>query len=259
MKTFFKKIGFYLSVPFVTIALGFSVLSLLRKAKKYTKDPKSISLEDRQRRVYKLFKKILYIKRIEVIPEGIETLPVKQMIFMPNHKSNWDPIVLYNALYEAQRLVGPTSFISKIEHQDKKAINAVITLLDGIYIKRDDGRSILDCFNKQMENIKKGFSIIVFPEGTRVPGDEFKQFQPACLKVAYLNFLTVAPVAIYGADIKNHKPNGLKYRVYVSALKPIQANDYINTKQEFFMANIQEQVVSKYNELKQKSSTKTEK
>ena len=107
------------------------------------------------------------------------------------------------------------SFISKIEHQDKKAINAVITLLDGIYIKRDDGRSILDCFNKQMENIKKGFSIIVFPEGTRVPGDEFKQFQPACLKVAYLNFLTVAPITIYGADLKNRKADGLKFKVDV--------------------------------------------
>lgn len=250
MKKVFKTIGYCLSVPFVFLAILLSLLSVKRKAKKYLKDPNSIFLQDRQKKVYKLFSKYLYLKRVEVITEDIDKLPAKQMLYIANHKDNLDPMVMFKVLYEANKL-GPTSFVCKNELSKHWYTRSVIQLIDGIFIQRDDGRSILACYEKQMENIKKGFSVIVYPEGTRVPGDEFKTFNPTTLKVAFQNFIAIEPMVIYGADHKRKAFN--KKKIYVSALKPVQPNNFINIKQEQLMTTIQGNITDKYVELKLKA------
>ena len=253
MKKVFKSIGYGLSVAFVLLAILFNLLSIKRKAKKYKKDPNSILLPDRLKPIYKLFRKILYVKRVKCEVENVEQLPTKPMLFIANHKSVLDPLVIFNALYEADKL-GPTSFICKNELSQKWTSRCVIQLMDGIFIQRDNGRSILECYQKEMENIKKGYSIMVFPEGTRVVGDNFGQFQPTTLKVAFQNFIAIAPFAIYGSDKKRKAGNN--QTIYVSALKPVQPNNFITVRQEQLMETIQSDIQSKYNELKQKSLEK---
>ena len=248
MKNVLKTIGYWLSLPFVLLITLLKLLSAKRKAKKYKKDPNSIFAEDRLKTAYKLFNKFFYIKRVEFVAEGFENLPTKQMLFIANHKDVLDPMVLFNALSEKGKL-GEMSFIAKYELSKHWYTRSVINLIDGIFIKRDDGRSIYDCYLKQTENIKKGFSIAVFPEGTRVPGDSFKQFQPATLKVAFENFIAIAPIVIYGADKK--RKTFQKKKVYITALKPVQPNNFINIKQEQLMASLQNSIEEKYNELKQ--------
>ena len=250
MKKIFKSIGYGLSVGFVLLALSFHLLSIKRKAKKYKKDPNSIFLPDRLKTIYKLFKKVLYIKRVTFEVENIESLPTKPMLFIANHKSIYDPIVIFNALYEANKL-GPTSFICKNELSAKWTTRSVIQLMDGIFIQRDNGRSILECYQKQMENIKKGYSIMVFPEGTRVKGDDFGNFQSTTLKVAFQNFIAIVPIAIYGAD-KPRKKGNVKV-INVAALKPVQPNNFIVTKPEQLMETLKADIQTKYNEMKKKS------
>lgn len=254
MKKIFKSIGYGLSVAFVLLAILFNLLSIKRKAKKYKKDPNSIFLPDRLKPIYKLFKKILYVKRIKFEVENVESLPTKPMLYIANHKSAYDPLVIFNALYEANKL-GPTSFICKNELSKKWKTRCVIELMDGIFIQRDNGRSIYECYQKEMENIKKGYSIVVFPEGTRVPGDEFGQFQATTLKVAFQNFIAIAPFAIYGSDAK--RKTGNVKTIYLSSLKPVQPNNFIVVKQEQLMESIKGDIVAKYNELKQKATEKS--
>lgn len=247
MKKIFKSIGYGLSVGFVLIAILFGLLFALRKAKKYKKEPNSVFLQDRQKTVYKLFKKFLYVKRIKVDVKDVDKLPTKQMLFIANHKSIYDPMVIFQALYEAEKL-GPISFICKNELSKKWHTRCVIELMDGIFIQRDDGRSIYECFLKQTENVKKGYSIAVFPEGTRVPGDNFLPFNPTTLKVAFQNFVSIAPAAIYGADLK--RKFGNEKIIKVCFLKPIQPNNFINIKPEQLMSSIQSDVVANYNHMK---------
>ncbi|MBQ0045414.1 MAG: 1-acyl-sn-glycerol-3-phosphate acyltransferase [Mycoplasma sp.] len=247
MKKIFKSIGYGLSVPFVLLATFFALLFAKRKAKKYKKDPNSIFLQERLKTVYKLFNKFLYLKRVEVVLDGFEKLPAKQMLFIADHKHILDPMVIFTALYETNK-IGPTSFICKNELSKHWYTRCVIELMDGIFIQRDDGRSIYDCYLKQMENVKKGYSIVVFPEGTRVPGEQFKEFNPTTLKVAFQNFIAIEPIVIYGADAK--RKIGNKKKVYVSALRPVQPNNFINIKQEQLMETLKNSIVDKYIELR---------
>lgn len=254
MKKIFKSIGYGLSVFFVLIATLFSLLFAARKARKYRKDPNSIFLQDRLKTVYKLFNKFLYLKRVEVVAEDAERLPTKQMLFIANHKSILDPMVVFKTLYEAGKL-GAISFICKNELSKKWYTRCTIELMDGIFIQRDDGRSIYECYLKEMENIKKGFSIMVFPEGTRVPGHEFKEFNPTTLKVAFQNFIAIQPIAIYGADAK--RKIGNKKKIIVSYLKTVQPNNFINIKQEQLMVSLQAEIVNKYNQSKAQEAEKS--
>lgn len=252
IKNAFKWVGWVLSYPFVIIGLLFNLWGVKRKAKKYIRNPRELFLSDRLQAVYKLIKKVLYLKRVEVVAEDFDKLPAKQMLFIPNHKSLFDPMALYVALYESGKM-GPTSFVAKAELFEKWYSKWALKLMDGVAIKRDDGRSILECYNRQNELIKNGGSIIVYPEGTRVPGDQFGEFKPTTLKVAYENFVTIEPIAIYGADLENNPSKGYKRKVYVSALKPIQPNNFITTNKEQLMPSIQQSIENKYIELKAKA------
>lgn len=254
MKKIFKSIGYGLSVPFVFLAAMVSLLFIKRKARKYKKDPNSIFLQDRLKAVYKVFNKFLYIKRVKVEAIDIESLPTKQMLYIANHKSILDPMVIFKVLYENGKL-GAVSFIAKNELSKKWHTRSTIELMDGIFIQRDDGRSVYECYLKETENIKKGFSIVVFPEGTRVPGDTFKEFNATTLKVAFQNYIAIAPMAIYGTDIKRKR--GEDKVVYVKALKATQPNNFINIKQEQLMVSLQADIFSAYNHLKLKAQEKS--
>ena len=253
MKNTFKKIGWAASYPFALIGLLFNLWSVKRKAKKYLKNPKEMFLTDRLGSIYKLFKKVTYLKRIKVEAEGFENLPAKQMLFIPNHKSSMDPLCLFIALYDSGKM-GPTTFVVKNELTKKWYCKWALVLMDAIPLQRDNPRSMLECFNRQDELIKRGDSIIIYPEGTRVPGDQFNEFKPTTLKVAYDNFVTIEPIAIYGADLKNHPTKQYKHKVYVAALKPIQPNNFITAKKEQLMPVIQHSIEDKYVELKAKAS-----
>lgn len=248
---FIKKILHKLSLPFVICALGFNIISAKIKSRRFKKNNNDVFVADRHKLVYKIFKKILWLKRIKVVAKGFENIANKQILFIPDHKSFWDPMVIFVALYE-KGLVIPLTFVCKKELSKKKSIDAVISLLNGIYLDRGNGRSILACYNRQKLLAKQGYCICVFPEGTRVPGHVFKEFKPAVLKVAYQCGLSIAPICIYGADLKKSKGDGYLHNVYVTMFKPMQPSQFLNVKQEQLMVTFKDMIVKEYFRLKEK-------
>ena len=258
MKKFFKTIGWALSWPFVAIALGFNLLSVYSKARKFKKNPKDLFLEERLKSVYKLCRKVVYLKRLEIVAEDFDKIPEKPLLILPNHKSDLDIVAIYIAIYESGHM-GLTTFVAKAELYKIKPVRRVMELLAGIFMQRDNGRSVYEAYLAQNQRIKDGYSIIVFPEGTRIKSDDFGEFKPTVLKVAMENYIAIEPVAIYGTiDVKPKDKTG-KHKIYLKALKPVQPNKYINTKQEYLMSTIQNDVKQVYDELKAKASLQDKK
>lgn len=253
MKKFFKTIGWALSWPFVFIALGFNLLSIYRKARKFKKNPKDLFLEERLKSVYKLFRKVVYLKRIEIVAEDFDKLPEKPLLITPNHKGMFDPIAIFIAMFESGHM-GLTTFVAKAELYKRKPVRKVMELLGGIFMQRDNGRSVYEAYLTQSQRIKDGYSVVVFPEGTRIKSDEFGEFQPTTLKVGMENYIAIEPIAIYGTiNTKSKSKNG-KHRIYLKALKPIQPNQYINTKPEYLMSTIKNDIKKEYDNLKIKAT-----
>lgn len=246
----FKYFFYYLSWPIVLITLGFNLVKVRKMWKKTKKTGDAFFVSDIHKIVYKIFKKVAYLKNFEVVKVGFENIPKKQMLFLPNHKANCDPICVFIALYESG-YYNPLSIIAKKELSRFKSIRNVMGLLNGIFLERQNGRSILQCYHRETELIKKNYSILVFPEGTRVIGHNFaKEFKPTVLKVAYENLIAVAPITIYGSDQKKRKKEGFRHKIIVTLNKPLQPNVFINIKPQILMSNIKNLITTKYFETK---------
>lgn len=252
---FLLNIVHYICVPFIFIGLCFNFLSINSKAKKYRKTPSKILLADRCKIVYKTIKKILFIFNINTEIDGFKDIAKKPLLFIINHKSALDPLIIFKIIYEVGGLNPPT-FVAKKELSKSKLMANAMFLIDCVIIQRDNLRSVFDGFLKQDKLSKDGRSICIFPEGTRVCTKEFGEFLPASLKVAYQNFLTIMPITIYGSlglidrKVKNENKNKT---VYIQALKPIQAKSYINIKQENLIDTFKDEMFKTYLKLEKMS------
>ena len=73
-----KFFFYYLSWPFVFIALGFNLLKVKKMWKKTKKASDVFFVTDIHKIVYKIFKKVAYLKNCEVVKVGFENISKKQ-------------------------------------------------------------------------------------------------------------------------------------------------------------------------------------
>lgn len=260
MKKFFLGFLHYLGLPFVCIALCWSLFRAKSKAKKYRKDPKSIFVQDRFKIVYKLCKKALYIRNVKVNAIDFDSLPTNSKLFVGNHKSNIDPIVMIKVLYE--NLSGQYfTFICKKELAKNSFIKAAIDLIDGIFINREDPRQVFEIVKKQKELIKNNYSIVVFPEGTRTFSDDIGEFKSGAFRIAYDCFLPIVCFTIYGSSgrMDKDKSNKIKGEVKVKVNKCYRPKDFITTNVINLATKLRDAVIKTYDQLKTKANKKEKK
>jgi 1-acyl-sn-glycerol-3-phosphate acyltransferase len=176
------------------------MLSVHGKARKYRKNPNKFFLEQRYRFLYSQVKKLLFLKRIKVLSNGVSKIPSSPCLFVYNHKSNIDAAILLKYLIEYRNTVNPSFkfiFVGKTELQQKKGfVKDALDLVDTIYIDRQDLRQQFKMFEKQNECIKNKYSIIIAPEGTRYKEDAFGEFKAGAIKVAFHNMIPIQPIVL---------------------------------------------------------------
>jgi 1-acyl-sn-glycerol-3-phosphate acyltransferase len=251
MKKFFLNFLHYLAVPFVGLAFLYAIHGVKKKAKKYRRDKTLIQQGERYKVVYKACKKLLFLKHIKVDNEGFDRLPNKPVLFIPNHKSGLDPIVLIKVLYETKSLAC-FSFLAKQELKGSKFVKAAMDLIDTIYIDRDNLRQQYEAFELERQNFLDGRSLILFIEGHRYYGSDFGEFKSTALKIAYTVTAPIVPVTIYGTSglLDSDKSNVDKNKhIYLSALEMIKPHDYITVKEEFIAEQMKTRMQNKYNNI----------
>jgi 1-acyl-sn-glycerol-3-phosphate acyltransferase len=108
-----------------------------------------------------------------------------------------DLLIKYQTNYNANFKF---SIIAKKETAKVGLIKNILSLLDALYLDREDIRQQFKVFEQQNELIKNKYSILIAPEGTRIHGDELGEFKAGAIKVAYHNMIPIQPIAIYGSD-----------------------------------------------------------
>jgi 1-acyl-sn-glycerol-3-phosphate acyltransferase len=74
-----------------------------------------------------------------------------------------------------------------------------ISLLGGLFIDRTQPRKALKTINKGIKQLKKGDSILIFPEGHRSKGRGLQSFRSGSFKLATSSGVPVVPIAIAGS------------------------------------------------------------
>ncbi|MCM1322270.1 MAG: 1-acyl-sn-glycerol-3-phosphate acyltransferase [Bacteroides sp.] len=153
-------------------------------------------------------------KDTQVIVEGAEKIPAEPVVFVCNHQGNFDIPILLGYIDK------PKAFISKIEILKIPMLSGWMKLMQCTFLDRKNPRQSIQAMSEAVENAKKGYSLVIFPEGTRSRGGPVAEFKAGSFKLAFRSGLPVVPVTIDGSwhlFEEHNKPSSGTVRVTVHA------------------------------------------
>ena len=150
----FRSIFFYLLLGFWTILMGILCLPYLILPSDYLNKPVKIWISG-------IFILLKYVCNITHEIQGIDNIPSEAVLVASKHQSAFETFALFYYLPKAIFIHKKQLFFIPIFGQYLKKINM-------ISIDRKGGASTMRLMLKQTkEKVLHGFSIIIFPEGTR--------------------------------------------------------------------------------------------
>jgi len=120
---------------------------------------------------------------------GMENVPPAPFVLLANHQSPWETLFLYWEFL-------PICAILKRELYKIPFFGWALRLLRPIAIDRSKrGKALQQLLEQGRENLDDGFSVLVFPEGTRVePGSE-KKYSAGGAELAIASGRMIVPLA----------------------------------------------------------------
>jgi 1-acyl-sn-glycerol-3-phosphate acyltransferase len=205
--------GSFLGLYLLLSYLVFPVLWVYEKINKKKKDELSLRI------VQWGFRTILSIAGTEITVIGKENMPKEAALYVGNHRSYFDILLLY---IQCERLTG---FVAKDSIEKVPSLRVWMRYLYCLFLNRSDAREGLKTILTAIEYVKKGISICIFPEGTRNDGEELSMlpFKEGSFKIATKTGCPIVPVSINNsAEIfENHVPALRKTHVVIEYGKPI--------------------------------------
>ena len=131
---------------------------------------------------------------IEIDVEGRENLPDSgPAVFIANHQGYADIPVMCAVLDKFQ-----FGFVAKEELKQIPLYGKAILDIRSVLMNRDDTKASVRSIFEGIDLIKKGFSLCIFPEGTRSRSEEMGEFHKGSFKLALKPKVPVIPVSING-------------------------------------------------------------
>ena len=169
-------------------------------------------------------------------------------VVISNHLSNLDPMMQFK--YLKIKWV----FMAKKEVYKLPFFRTAAKSFNFIKVDRSD-KNDRQSINKQAKVLfKNGWSLMVYPQGTRAKKDSFLPFKSGAFHIAMDNNIPILPVVIAGTgDIW---PRGAKYlksgKAFINTLDPIDISKYNKENIEELVYETQEKMKKVYLELVEK-------
>lgn len=126
---------------------------------------------------------------------GEENIPAQgPLMVYSNHQSLADILAIYY-LFRNHFQIG---FISKNEWRKFKPLADAIEYTRSLFLIRDNSREALKLIGEAKELLAQGFSLAIFPEGTRSQRHEMAEFKPASFKFAEKGNVPILPITLDG-------------------------------------------------------------
>jgi 1-acyl-sn-glycerol-3-phosphate acyltransferase len=143
---------------------------------------------------------------IEIQVTGMEYFdPGRPCIVMANHQSYLDVLALYQAFPE------PFGIVAKKELYRIPLFGNVMEELGCVKVDRGKHRDAVAALEAAAEEVRRGTSIMVFPEGTRSLGDRIGPMKKGPFHLAQSAGVPVLPVGIRGsAELMPRRNTGIR-------------------------------------------------
>lgn len=159
--------------------------------------------EDRRRRdiqslaaVQWIFRILLKMAGVKITVKGKDNIPADQaVLYVGNHRSYFDILVGYVTVPD---LMG---FVAKKEMEKIPLLSTWMKLVNCLFLDRKNLKEGLKTILTGIDQVKRGVSVWIFPEGTRNREEnplDLLPFKEGSLKIAEKSGCPVVPVAISG-------------------------------------------------------------
>jgi putative phosphoserine phosphatase/1-acylglycerol-3-phosphate O-acyltransferase len=127
---------------------------------------------------------------------GKENLTAQRpAVFIFNHRNQVDPII-------AGKLVSDNfTSVGKKELENDPIVGTMGKIMDAAFIDRDDPKKAVEGLKKVEELARKGLSILIAPEGTRLDTTEVGPFKKGPFRIAMSAGIPVVPIVIRNAEV----------------------------------------------------------
>jgi 1-acyl-sn-glycerol-3-phosphate acyltransferase len=179
-------------------------------------------------------------------------LPNVPLIYIVNHKSNLDAVAMIKIIQGHDRL-SKFCFVAKNEIKQSKLVSSALSLIDTIFIDRNNPRSVYEAYDRQIQAVNDNRSVVIFVEGHRFFNDEFGEFKSAAFKVAYQTYKPIVPIVIYGSSglmDKNKENINKKRTIHIHALDILKHDDYATRKEVYLAQHLKMIMQDAYNQMK---------
>lgn len=135
--------------------------------------------------------KIIKFIKLDINVVNPENLPKEgPAVYVANHQSYADVIPFLSVL---NHQVG---FIAKDSLEKFPIFADWVLRIRSLFIKRGDARTSLGTINEGANLVKEGYSLVIFPEGTRSHSSNMADFKPGALKLATKAKAVIVPVTL---------------------------------------------------------------
>lgn len=176
-----------------------SLIALLPKSKKAEKLRKEEKIEERdalvQEVVPKWAKMLMEASGSSVTVYGQDKVPADEtVLFVSNHQGNFDIPILLGYIDK------PKAFMAKKELENIPLMSKWMKHMECVFMDRENPRKSLVAIKEGIGKLKSGYSMVIFPEGTRSLDGNVGEFKQGALKLATKSKVKVVPVAISGSN-----------------------------------------------------------
>ena len=160
--------------------------------------------------------------RVKLHVSGEEKLPDGPCVFVMNHRSNFDPMLLADK-YKKRKIL----MISKPENFKKPIAGGFIHKAGYMAINRDDDREALKTVLQAIKYLKSGYSIGIYPEGTRNKDSlDLLPFKHGSFKIGTKAGVPIVITCIHETQNISKNFPLKRTHVYLHILETIKPEDY---------------------------------
>jgi len=188
-------------------------------------------------------KSVLKITKMRLDVRGIERLHHDQTyLFVSNHRSPADIPVLFTTI--PQR----AAFVANAIFQKIPVIAYWMRASGSVFIDQSNPKSALAAFKSMARRLRKGRSLILFPEGHMHQGKGIDPFNRGGIFSAVLTDTPIVPICLYGTD-RVIRPGSFHInpykRVFVEFCSPIETTTLGRTEKKEIDAIVHDMIAEK--------------
>ena len=139
---------------------------------------------------------------------------------MSNHQSFFDIPLLMSAIDV------PKGFIAKKELESWPGISMWMKYIRCIFMDRENIRKSAESIVEGINTLKSGYSMVIFPEGTRSKGGPTHEFKSGSFKLATKSKVPIVPVTINGTykllEKNNYKIKAAEIEVIIHPIVDVK-------------------------------------